>query len=533
MQEMYNKFIEAKRSDVKLELALKAYLRLEQRNQRNEQWETYRRYLEQRRRAAWELLIREENLEGLRLFAKEGWLQEEDVSACLTIANRMGKRESQLWLLQFQWKKPETAHPVWIEKNMTAQIITLLQEKLQNTVPAAGGIFPCLTWKQQEEYNQFGWGTNGRELFFKEKELMDLFRKQRLERYYLHSLFHCLFFHMFGTDKERERWDIACDVAVEWAIDESGWFPLTMQEKNIRKKWYALIFQKDYRRDTKTSYEKIKKLSEEEVDQIKKMFCMDEHGYWYQDEDRTKKTERMEQAVRQWGSARRQISLQQEGERNHVGQKGGMRSETYIPKKKKGYDYKKFLQRFSVSREEMILDMESIDYIPYLDGLKRYGNVLLVEPLETTEVKRLEEFVIAIDTSGSCSGEVVRNFLDETYKILSSREHFFKKMNVHIIQCDSMIQDHKVIRCEEDWKRYQDEIKILGLGGTDFTPVFDLVDQMIERKEIKNLKGLMYFSDGDGIFPRKKPAYDTAFVFLKREFEKGVLPDWVIRLYLT
>ena len=174
--------------------------------------------------------------------------------------------------------------------------------------------------------------------------------------------------------------------------------------------------------------------------------------------------------------------------------------------------------------------MESIDYIPYLYGLKRYENVLLVEPLETTEVNRLEEFVIAIDTSGSCSGEIVCRFLDETYRILSSRENFFRKMNVHIIQCDSMIQDHKKITCEEDWKSYLKNVKIQGLGGTDFTPVFRLVDKMLEQKEIRNLKGLLYFTDGDGIFPHDKPAYETAFVFLNRELEKRKIPDWAIRL---
>ena len=43
----------------------------------------------------------------------------------------------------------------------------------------------------------------------------------------------------------------------------------------------------------------------------------------------------------------------------------------------------------------------------------------------------------------------------------------------------------------------------------------------LEKKEIQNLKGLLYFTDGDGIFPRKKPAYETAFVFLNRKLEKG------------
>ena len=89
-----------------------------------------------------------------------------------------------------------------------------------------------------------------------------------------------------------------------------------------------------------------------------------------------------------------------------------------------------------------------------------------------------------------------------------------------------------MITCEEDWTSYQQNVKIQGLGGTDFTPVFRLVDEMLESKQIRHLKGLLYFTDGDGIFPHKKPEYETAFVFLNRALEKSRIPDWAIRLNL-
>ncbi|MFQ7786761.1 MAG: hypothetical protein ACLRIP_01095 [Blautia massiliensis (ex Durand et al. 2017)] len=56
--------------------------------------------------------------------------------------------------------------------------------------------------------------------------------------------------------------------------------------------------------------------------------------------------------------------------------------------------------------------------------MEHYGNLPLIEPLEYKEVNRLEELVIAIDTSGSCDGETVRRFLGETYSILSEKENF-------------------------------------------------------------------------------------------------------------
>jgi len=177
-------------------------------------------------------------------------------------------------------------------------------------------------------------------------------------------------------------------------------------------------------------------------------------------------------------------------------------------------------------REEVELDTESFDYIFYSFGMEHYGNIPLIEPLEYKEVNRLEELVIAIDTSGSCSGETVQRFLGETYGILSEKENFFSRMKVYIVQCDCFIQKVDVIHSEEEWKEYIRNVKIQGRGGTDFRPVFELIRQEKERKELKNLRALIYFTDGDGIYPGQKPDYETAFVFLKRTDKMKLVPPW-------
>ena len=68
------------------------------------------------------------------------------------------------------------------------------------------------------------------------------------------------------------------------------------------------------------------------------------------------------------------------------------------------------------------MDDDSFDYTFYTYGLSMYGNMPLIEPQETKEVKKIEEFVIVVDTSMSCSGELVRKFLEETYDVLSENE---------------------------------------------------------------------------------------------------------------
>lgn len=48
----------------------------------------------------------------------------------------------------------------------------------------------------------------------------------------------------------------------------------------------------------------------------------------------------------------------------------------------------------------------------------------------------------------------------------------------------------------------------------DFRPVFTYVDALVKQGAFDHLKGLIYFTDGFGVFPRKKPEYETAFVFI-------------------
>ena len=177
------------------------------------------------------------------------------------------------------------------------------------------------------------------------------------------------------------------------------------------------------------------------------------------------------------------------------------------------YDYKQFLRRFSVLREENEVDQDSFDYVFYTYGMELYGNMPLIEPLETKELRRVEDFVIVIDTSMSCSGELVRQFLEETYSVLTQSETYFKKVNIHIIQCDAEVQEDRKITSQKDFDNYLDTMQLHGFGGTDFRPVFQYVDELVRAGEFTNLKGMIYFTDGRGIFPEKKPDYDACLLY--------------------
>lgn len=196
-------------------------------------------------------------------------------------------------------------------------------------------------------------------------------------------------------------------------------------------------------------------------------------------------------------------------------------------------DYREFLRRFAVRREEMKLDPDTFDLGYYSYGMQVYGNMPLLEPVEWREEKKIQEFVIAVDTSGSCSGERIRRFLEETYQILTEKENFFRKVKIHLIQCDAKVQKDEVITDLEQMKAYADRFELRGFGGTDFRPVFAHVEELKKTGVFHNLKGLIYFTDGLGIYPKKRPDYDTAFVYVGSDWEVGEIPPWVIPIWLS
>ena len=199
---------------------------------------------------------------------------------------------------------------------------------------------------------------------------------------------------------------------------------------------------------------------------------------------------------------------------------------------KKYTDFRDFLRRLSVDREEMEVDLDSFDYGYYYYGLEQYGNMPLIEENEYREGRKLQELVIAIDTSHSTKGEMVKGFLEETAGILKQKDAFFQKVKVHILECDDELRKDICLENVEDLEQYSKNFAVKGGYGTDFRPVFRYVLDLQKRGELKNLKGLMYFTDGKGRYPKEAPPYVTAFVFPKGEdIDDDNVPFWAMKLY--
>ena len=63
----------------------------------------------------------------------------------------------------------------------------------------------------------------------------------------------------------------------------------------------------------------------------------------------------------------------------------------------------------------------------------------LIEPLEYKDEKNIRDLVIAIDTSGSTDGELVKKFVDKSFEILCNNDVIGAKFNIHVVQCLSLI----------------------------------------------------------------------------------------------
>ena len=409
-------------------------------------------------------------------------------------------------------------------------------------------------------------GTDGRAFCYDPWRVLEMYRANRYDvnRLTLHSLVHYIAGHMF-TDPavDRRLWDLACDMAAENVVLELDVSAEEAPERSGKMTELRRFSGKNGLLTAPRIYARLRSAQpgETRLRELETLFRRDDHTLWYQTAGRLLTGEEPEEQEgdepngrvpelrtaaadevlplneeeenrRFWKYVAERIQTDLETTSVKYGAMAGTLLQNLREVNREHHDYADFLRRFAVSGETMKLDTDEFDYIYYTYGLTLYGNMPLIEPLEYRDTKRIKEFVIAIDTSGSVKGELVQRFVEKTYSVLMQQESFFTKINLHIIQCDAVVQEDKKITDREGFEEYLKTMQIRGLGGTDYRPVFEYVDGLIRAGEFTNLKGLIYFTDGFGRFPAKQPDYTTAFVFLNDELANPQVPVWAIRLVL-
>ena len=129
------------------------------------------------------------------------------------------------------------------------------------------------------------------------------------------------------------------------------------------------------------------------------------------------------------------------------------------------------------------------------------------------------KIVVAIDTSGSVSNDMIAKIFTEIFSILGKR-----KRDITVIECDSKVQKvYKVLKPNDIQK------KVAGRGGTAFTPVINYINK--ERYYRDAL--LIYFTDGFGEYSIPKPkTYRNIWVILDNENNLSLKEPYGVKIKL-
>ena len=394
----------------------------------------------------------------------------------------------------------------------------------------------------------YGMGTDGKNLYYNPEYVLRAYQKEKgfVSRMYLHLVVHGIFRHFFENPQiEQRKWDLACDMATEYIIeswkldfaDISAGADEKRELDRIRKNVGLMNAEKIY------GY--LKKTKESEIDRLEKIFRRDDHSFWYletknrndviqvksgqvnQNREVMFSNQKLEEL---WKQVAKKIQVDLETfMRSRSGETGDFLVNLKLANRKK-QDYSAFLRKFTRLGEHMKINDEEFDYNFYTYGMQLYGNMPLIEPLEYKDVRVVKTFVTVIDTSGSVEEEKLRRFLEKTYQILKSGQESEDRVNFHLIQCDALVQKDVKITSEKELEQVMEDLTLYGRGGTDFRPAFEYIEELRKNGELTNLNGMLYFTDGMGVYPRKKPEYPVAFIYDSEVLDKiPEVPAWAIR----
>ncbi len=137
-----------------------------------------------------------------------------------------------------------------------------------------------------------------------------------------------------------------------------------------------------------------------------------------------------------------------------------------------------------------------IDYRLFPSNKKHLWRGIALPSIYSDKLK----IAVAIDTSASIEKSALTQFLKELEAIMQS----FRDYEIEFIECDYKIQRHQRLL---PLMPLVSSLK--GGGATDFRPVFEHIEKLRE-----DFKFLVYFSDGEGIYPQRA-SIETLWVLTK------------------
>jgi predicted metal-dependent peptidase len=137
------------------------------------------------------------------------------------------------------------------------------------------------------------------------------------------------------------------------------------------------------------------------------------------------------------------------------------------------------------------------DDFSYARGSRRSTGNAILPSLHSSQVT----IAIALDTSGSISDEEINEFSSEINTLKS-----MVRAKVYLFAADNKCHP-KAPWIYDSWEELNLPKQLGGGGGTDFNPVFDKLETLDT-----NIDLLVYFTDAKGIFPKSQPNYPVIWL---------------------
>ena len=431
----------------------------------------------------------------------------------------------------FQSQRPETREE-W-QARMGGEVLAVVRSGLYLDFRFLDMALSALTPAPDERCRVLA--TDGQTLYYQPQRLLQLYQEnpKYLNRLYLHTIFHCVFRHLWLKGRrEPQLWSLACDIAVENVIDslqrKSVMRPLTY----VRQNAYRQITAEEKVVAAAPVYRWLTRQTPGVLRQLEREFFTDDHRLWPKDAPEQPQQMPTPLPQKTWQKIGERMQTELDLRDKEAGEGTDALKQQVKAANRSRRSYKDFLRRFCVLREEVKLDPDEFDLNFYTYGLSVYGNLPLIEPLESRESKKIRDFVIVLDTSESTSGELVKAFLKETFGLLKSGESFFRQCRILVLQCDDRVREETWLTDLDTLDAYAARLTLTGGGGTDFRPAFARISELLAQGQLTDLQGVLYFTDGKGVYPARRPAFDTAFLFLDTGAPPPEVPPWAMRLVL-
>lgn len=391
---------------------------------------------------------------------------------------------------------------------------------------------------------------NGAVLAFDPDRVVAAYRgdPDEVARDLLQAMLHCLFLHPFALRHDDPRaWGLACDVAAEAAALEActGRLP-SARDARLRAALDDLqaaigpLTSANVYRAVRERAGGTGPLARRDLRDLAGLAARDDHALWVPSPaGRAPATHAVgggdgsqggQAAIWRARAARVAATVRANGDGRGL-QEGGAFACNLRLARRKPARLEDFLRAFCAPEEVLRASDEEFDYIAYTYGLAHYGNLPLIEPVEYRPAPKLATFAIAIDTSGSTQGALVRRFVDRALGAV--RGALGSHSEVHLLQVDACVQRDDVVRTPADVDALARNFSVRGGGGTDFRPTFAYLDDRVAEGALADLRGLLYFTDGRGTFPVSPPPYRCAFAFLDDAGEGAAVPPWAARIELS